>query len=169
MDLFTGQALNGGRIVAAAAPLGQFPLYLRAGTAIGFNARTPDVWAHGWATGALSTPGLAGWMYAPGGGGRGGRAGAAAAVSSGPGTLTGMTAGGQVRLTLRGAPAHAQVLVLATHPPRAVTVDGRALPEAPSAAALRKAGEGWTYSPGAFGGVTVKLAPAHGEATVTVR
>ena len=38
---------------------------MRAGTAIGWDARTPDVSGNGWATDALTQPGLAGWMYAP--------------------------------------------------------------------------------------------------------
>ncbi len=165
VDLFTGQVLTGGRTVVDNAALDEFPLYLRAGTAIGFNDRTPDVWPGGWRTSDLSKPGLAGWMYAPGTAGPGSPA-PAAGVSSGSGTLTGETAGGQVRLTLRGAPAHAQVLVLATHPPRTVSIDGRALPEASSAAALRNEAEGWTYSPGAFGGVTVKLSPRRGGSVI---
>lgn len=170
VDLFTGQVVTGGRTVVNNAALDEFPLYLRAGTAIGFNGRTPGVWPDGWGPGDLSKPGLAGWMYAPGAPGAPGPGAAAPAsgISSGAGTLTGATAGGQVRLTLRGAPAHVQVLVLATHRPRAVSVDGRMLPAASSAAALRNTAQGWVYSPGAFGGVMVKVSPRHGSGVITV-
>jgi hypothetical protein len=77
-------------------------------------------------------------------------------------------AGSRARLTLRGAPARTQVLVLTSRAPRSVTVDGHALPEATSVAALRKASVGWTFSPGVFGGVTVKLSPRGGVATVSL-
>src|SRR5205085_12276007 len=106
------------------AGLDEFPLYLRAGTAVGFNARTPGVWSGGWGPGDLARPGLAGWLYAPG------------------------APGGRARLVLRGAPSRAQVLVLTPHPPRSVTVNGRMLPRAAGAAALRGMSAGWTFSPG---------------------
>jgi alpha-glucosidase (family GH31 glycosyl hydrolase) len=179
INLFSGQAVRGGRTVVDEAGLDEFPLYLRAGAAIGFNARTPDMWAHGWGADDLSKAGYAGWMYAPGAAGPEGTGAAAGAgssvgagssatlaISSGAGTLSASAAGGRVRLTLRGAPPHAQVLVLASCAPRAVTVDGRPLPHAGSAAALRSAVQGWTFSSGAFGGVLVKLSPRHGAATV---
>jgi alpha-D-xyloside xylohydrolase len=159
VNLYTGQEFSGGQTITDSAGLDEFPLFMRAGTAIGFNSRNPDVL--GWGTSDLAVPGLAGWMYAPG-------AGTAQSVNSGPGTLTGATSGGQVSLTLRGAPARAQVLVLTQARPRSVTVDGRPLPEAASAAALRDAASGWVYTPGSFGGVTVKLAPRDGAASVGV-
>lgn len=159
VNVYTGQTYDGGQTITDDAGLDDFPLYMRAGTAIGFNSRDPDVL--GWGTDDLTAPGLAGWMYTPG-------AGSARSVSSGPGTLTGRTADGQVSLTLHGAPAHAQVLVLTSAAPRSVTVDGRALPEASSASALQSASAGWVYTPGPFGGVTIKLAPRDGTAAATV-
>ena len=67
VNVFTGQAYSGGQTVVDPAGLDEFPLYLRAGAAIGFNARTPDVWSDGWGPDDLAKPGLAGWLYAPGG------------------------------------------------------------------------------------------------------
>ncbi|MGH3169750.1 MAG: TIM-barrel domain-containing protein, partial [Trebonia sp.] len=165
VNLYTGQVISGGQTVTDSAGLDEFPLYMRAGTAIGFNSRNPNVL--GWGTSSLAVPGLAGWLYAPGAGTASGVS-TARALTSGPGTLTAGTAGGQVSLKLRGAPAHAQVLVLSQAPPRSVTVDGRPLPEAASAAALRNAASGWVYTPGSFGGVTVKFAPRDGAAAVGV-
>lgn len=143
VNLFSGQVVRGGRTVVDDAGPSEFPLYMRAGTMIGFNARTPGVWAHGWGISDLSQPGLAGWMYAPG-------------TSS------------RARLTLRGAAARTQILVLTSHAPRTVTVDGRALPKATSVAALRKTPRGWIFTPGPFGGVTIKIAPRGGAATVSL-
>jgi alpha-D-xyloside xylohydrolase len=143
VNLFSGQVVSGGQTVVNNVGLNEFPLYMRAGTMIGFNARTPGVWAHGWGTSDLSQPGLAGWMYAP-------------------------PAGSRARLTLRGAPARTQVLVLTSHAPRTVTVDGQALPEATSVAALRHASRGWIFTPGAFGGVTVKITSPGRAATVSL-
>lgn len=59
--------------------------------------------------------------------------------------------------------------MLASHAPRSVSADGRAMPQAADAAAPREMSAGWTYSPGAFGGVLVKLTPARGAATVEIR
>jgi alpha-glucosidase (family GH31 glycosyl hydrolase) len=159
-DLFGGRVLQGGRTVRDDAALNEFPLYMRAGTAIGFNARTPAVWARGWTTDELSASGLAGWLYAPGAGI------ARRAISSGPDTLTASTTDGRVRLRVRGAPARVQIVVLSPRPPRAATVDGRPLRHRLGAAALRRARQGWILSRGRFGGVIVKLAPRHGAATV---
>lgn len=98
INLFTGRVVSGGRTITDGVGLAEVPFYMRAGTAIGWDARTPDVWANGWATDALTQPGLADWMYAPGG--------RAAAISSSSGTLTAATAGRRItscRAVHRGA------------------------------------------------------------------
>ncbi len=159
VDLYSGQVVQGGQTITRQTSLDEFPLYLRAGGAIGFNARTPNIWTDGWGTDDLSKPDLSGWMYAP-------STGATSAVSSAPGHLTASTAGGHVRLALTGATARAQVLVLAAHPPASVLVDGQLLPPAADADALRGLDQGWTFSTGSFGGVVVKLAPQQGNAQV---
>jgi alpha-D-xyloside xylohydrolase len=159
-DMFAGRVLEGGRTLLDDATMNEFPLYVRAGTAIGFNARRPGVWARGWTTDQLSARGLAGWLYAPGAGV------ATPAISSGPGTLTASAAGGMVRLRVRGGPARVQILILNRRPPRAATVDGKPLPHRRSVAALRRSRQGWILSQGPFGGVIVKLSPRHGAATV---
>jgi alpha-D-xyloside xylohydrolase len=157
IDLYSGAVLDGGRTLVRDTPLDEIPLYIKAGAAIGFNLRTPDVWEAGWDTDALSQPGRAGWMVAPG-------SGPAAAIGADGGRL--VARGGALRLS--GAPAQAQVLVLAARAPRAVRVDGRRLPRL-DAGALRGAREGWTFTGPPFGGVLVKLAPRHGSARLIVR
>jgi hypothetical protein len=100
-------------------------------------------------------------MYAPG-------SAASGPASSGQSTLSATTVGARVRLVLHDAPAHAQVLVLMSHPPLSVSVDGQVLPRAADAAALRVASMGWMFSPGEFGGVLVKLSAASGTGTVQI-
>jgi alpha-D-xyloside xylohydrolase len=163
VDLHSGQSVSGGQAITRVTGLDEFPLYLRAGSAIGFNARTPEVWSDGWGTDDLSKPDLSGWMVAPPAGGE-----ATAAVSSAPGHLTATRAGGHVRVALRRATPRVQVLVLAAAPPATVMVDGEVLPHATDAALLRGLDRGWTFSAGSFGGVMVKLAPRRGNADIDV-
>ncbi|GLY88786.1 TIM-barrel domain-containing protein [Actinoallomurus iriomotensis] len=158
VDLYSGQTVTGGRTVTRTTGPDEFPLYLRAGTAIGFHDRATGDWG----TDDLSTQGRSGWMYAPGGGD-------AQPVSSDQGRLDASTRGGTVRLRLTGAPARAQVRVLLPSAPRSVTVNGRPLPEAADAAALGAADDGWTFTQGPFGGVVLKLLPHAGAANVTIR
>jgi alpha-D-xyloside xylohydrolase len=143
VDLYSGEVVDGGRHVTRAASLDEFPLYLRVGAAIGFNARTPDVWAQPWGENELDHPGRAGWMYAP-------------------------APGSNAALTLHGAPRETQVLVVTRHAPAAVKVDGRPIAHAASADALKRARSGWTMTNGPFGGVVIKLAPSGGATRIAL-
>jgi len=185
LDVFGGHVLDGSRTMVVDAQMDEFPLYVRAGSAIGFDARTPDIWTRGWTTDELSAPGLAGWLYAPGAGPSAGHRPSAAsvgaavtrgptaiatrAISSARASLSAWSAGRLVRLRVSDAPARVQILVLTTRAPRAVTMDGSALRRRTSVASLRAADQGWIVSRGAFGGVLVKLSPPHGIATVSLR
>ena len=140
VDLYSGQVVDGGRTITRETSLDEFPLYLRAGATIGFNTRALG----GWKTGDLSRPGLSGSLYAP-------------------------EPGGTVRLRVPGATPEAQVVVLMPHAPRAVTVDGRALPHVADTGTLRAEREGWTFASGPFGGVVLKLTPHGRTADVTIR
>ena len=185
LSVFGGHVLGGSRTIVVDAQLDEFPIYMRAGSAIGFNARTPDIWTRGWTTDELTSPRLAGWLSAPGGTRRsvgrrnlsalagasvtvGRTAIATPAISSGRATLNASTRSGRVRLLVSGAPVQVQILVLTDHAPRAVTVDGFALPHRASIGSLRAAGQGWMMSRGALGGMIVKLSPRNGTATVTI-
>jgi alpha-glucosidase (family GH31 glycosyl hydrolase) len=68
VDLYSGQVIEGGQTITRQASLDEFPLYLRAGAAIGFSSRVLGAWG----TNELTKPGLSGWLYAPGTGGGGG-------------------------------------------------------------------------------------------------
>jgi alpha-D-xyloside xylohydrolase len=158
VDLYSGRIVDGGRTITRPATPDEFPLYLRAGVAIGFNSRALG----GWDTDDLSKPGIGGWMYAP-------AAGTTQVIDPDTGRLSASTASGQIRLRLSGAPAQAQVLLPARKAPRSVTVDGRALPRARDVSALRAMDGGWTLTSGPFGGVVLKLAPRNGGANVLIR
>jgi len=159
VDLYSGKVITGGRTITRETTLDESPLYLRAGTAIGFNARTARIWRDGgWGTDDLAKAGLSGWMYAPG-------AGTTRAVSSAKGTLSATVDHGQARLTLTGSTRRVQVLLLSQHAPTRVSVNGHVLGQADD---LTGATQGWTYRPGPFGGVMIKLAPDHGSAHVDV-
>ncbi len=151
IDLYSGDVLDGGRTIVRTTSLDEMPLYIKAGSAIGFNLRAPDVWPSGWDVDALSPAGRAGWMVAPG-------AGHAVATGSGGGSLTSDGQPFGMSLELRGAPAESQILVLGQRAPYEIRVDGRTLPRFDGAAALRGAPAGWTFSGGAFGGALIKLA-----------
>jgi alpha-glucosidase (family GH31 glycosyl hydrolase) len=157
VDLHNGQVVDGGRTITRPTSLDEFPLYLRAGSAIGFNSRALG----GWETSDLSKQGLSGWLYAPGAGSR-------AAIGSDRGSLKASTTGRRVQLRLRDAPAHAQILVLAPQPPVSVMVDGRPLARAADTNSLRAMNEGWTLASGPFGGVVLKLAPRRGAADIDI-
>jgi alpha-D-xyloside xylohydrolase len=158
VDLHSGRLVDGGQTITRETSLEEFPLYLRAGAAIGFSSRSLG----GWGTDELSKPGLSGWMYAPAGGD-------AQAISSDQGRLSASATRGTVRLRLQDAPAKAQVLVLQQQAPGSVVVDGRPLPRAADTAALREMDQGWTFTSGPFGGVVVKLAPRHGSADLRLK
>lgn len=159
IDLYSGQVVSGGQTITRMTSLDELPLYMRAGGAIGFNARTPDIWGNGWGTDDLSVPGLTGWMYAPG-------RPATTAIASAPGQLHAATSNDRVHLTLTGTTPRAQVLVLAQQPPSAVTVDGQPLPQAVDPSALQGMDQGWTFTTGQFGGVLIKLTPPNGNASI---
>lgn len=160
IDLFNGDTVHGGQTITRSTGLSEFPLYLRAGSTIGFNERA-GIWPNAWDTSALSEPGLAGWLVAPGAGG-------GATVSSDPGRLAVTTRGDRTTLWLTGAPAEAQIVVMARQAPVHVVVDGRELPRASSTTSLKAMPVGWTFTNGPFGGILLKLRPDHGAVAVTM-
>ncbi|HEX6354898.1 glycoside hydrolase family 31 protein [Actinophytocola sp.] len=152
VDLYTGEVLDGGRHVVRESTLDEFPLFLRAGAAIGFNQRIDGVWPQPWGLNDLDRRDRAGWTYAPGTG---------TTVASNPfgGKLVARRDGGVIHLRVTGAPAETQVLLAVQGTPRRVVINGR-----PVARSLDGA-VGWTTKPAPFGGVLLKL---DGTSTVTV-
>jgi alpha-D-xyloside xylohydrolase len=158
-DLYTGEVVEGGRTIVRNSSLDDFPLYLRAGAAIGFNQRVDGVWKQPWGLGDLDRRDRTGWMYAPGDG---------PTVATNPvgGRMFAHSGHGTVRFALTGAPAETQVLVATKTTPRTVYIDGR--PVAASTGPLADRDVGWTMRPGPFGGILLKLRPRAGLSAVSI-
>ncbi len=138
IDLFDGRVVTGGRVVRRTTPLREFPLYLRAGTKIGFNLRDAHLWPRAWPLNALQLAGRAGWLS------------------------------GASSVALTHAPRESEVLFPRDSPPHSVKVDGHTVRRFGSAAALRAAPTGWTWNTTPFPGVVVKVRPRGGRARVSV-
>jgi alpha-D-xyloside xylohydrolase len=152
VDLYTGEVLNGGRHLVRESTLDDFPLYLRAGAAIGFNQRIDGVWPEPWGVNDLDRRDRAGWTYAPG-------PGTTVAANPFGGRLRAHSGGGKIHLTVTGAPAETQVMVAIPSTPRKVVIDGRPISQSLDSRV------GWATRPAPFGGVLLKLNPRHGTST----
>jgi alpha-D-xyloside xylohydrolase len=161
VDLGTGEALEGPVSLTRATPLDELPLYLRAGAAIPFNLREPDVWRAPWQLNDLFRAGRGAWLVAPGPAG-------AAGDSADYGSLRAVGVGGQLRIVLGRARRETQVVVLGNRTPSRVTIDGKEVARSASAATLRGARQGWLVARGRVPGVVLKLAPRNGRATVAL-
>jgi alpha-D-xyloside xylohydrolase len=159
VDVTRGTRHAGGRTIRRPTPLDELPLYLRAGTAVPFNARTPAIWSRPWQVDDLRRPGRAGWLLAPG-------PGSTTASSADAGSIGASTKGAVLELSLRRAPAETQVVVLTRERPAAVEIGGRRVAASGSAAALRRARTGWMFTRGPRGGVVLKLTGSRGVARV---
>ena len=60
IDVFTGARHTGGRSTTRASGAYDFPLYLRAGSALPFNSRSPGIWRDAWKADDLLRPVAAG-------------------------------------------------------------------------------------------------------------
>ena len=65
VDFFTGRRFAGGRTITRTSTSLDFPLYLRSGSALAANLRSPGVWADPWRVNDLIRPGRQGWLVAP--------------------------------------------------------------------------------------------------------
>jgi alpha-D-xyloside xylohydrolase len=157
IDLFNGSVASGH--VVRSSTLDEFPLYLRSGSAIPFNLRTPDVWASPWGVNDLDRRDRAGWLVSPSAAGR----------FSSPygGVLASRVVGSRLVLTLSGAPAESQVVVPGV---AATAVSLNGLPVSPSSVdVLRGQASGWTTTSGAFGGTVLKLHGGVSTAVISLR
>ena len=150
IDLWRGTRVHGPRTVTRRTPLAELPLYLRSGSAIPFDFRTPEVWTRKWDINDLGRSGRAGWVVAPGERKTVARAGRS-------GTLRAKVDGDRVEVSLQQAPREVQVLVADRRRPRALVLGGRAVSEAPSVAALRFRRSGWIHVTRPVVGTVVKL------------
>jgi alpha-D-xyloside xylohydrolase len=155
IDLHTGAELDGNQHLARPSTLDEFPLYLRAGAAIGFNQRIPGVWSQEWDLNDLNRPNRSGWTYAPG-------PNLTTATSPTGGTLLATSHNKTIRLLVAGAPTETQIMVATQATPSRVLIDGRPAPR--SLAGI----VGWTTQPAPFGGVLLKLHPRVGLSSVTI-
>lgn len=161
VDLGTGAKLRGPRSLTRPTPIDELPLYLRSGTAIPYNLRTPDVWQAPWGLNDLFREGRGGWVVAPGPTG-------ATGDSADYGSVRASATVKGLRVLLTRAPRETEVVVLGDRQPQKVTIGGRPFARASSAAALRGIEQGWVMRRGRLGGVLLKLAPAAGRAVVTL-
>jgi alpha-D-xyloside xylohydrolase len=157
-DLSTGARVAGPKTFTRPTPLGQLPLYLRSGTAIPYNLRTPDIWRSPWGASDLFRDGRGGWLLAPGA--------KAAGDSAEYGSIRSVTTGRRISLLLTRARLETEVLVLDRRVPARVLIDGRPVKRSSSLASLRAARQGWLPNAGATHGVVLKLAPRSGRSIV---
>jgi alpha-D-xyloside xylohydrolase len=155
VDLFAGSRASGPRSRSRASTLHDFPLYVRAGAALPYNARL-DVWAKPWRPDDLLRGDRQGWLAAP-------RAGASTATSSQGATLAVHAGERSVEVELRRGTREQQLLVLAEHPVCAVRAGAVELPRARSAAELRARPRGWLVEPAPRRAVVIKAETARGS------
>lgn len=160
-DLFAGTVVPGGRETRRPTPLSEFPLYLRAGAAIPFDVRSPQLWSRAWPTDALTMAGRAGWLYAPG-------PGTEHASAAGAGTFTATGSGSDFTAKLAGAAGETEVLVATGKSPRSVSIGGATVTGSRSSDDLRGRSTGWLRVTRPFPGILVKLAPKNGAASFSV-
>jgi alpha-D-xyloside xylohydrolase len=147
IDLHTGAVMQSGKHTVMST-LDDFPLYLRAGAAIGFNQRIGGVWPQPWQLNDLDREDRSGWTYAPG-------PGLTHATSPTGGTFLAHSGHGVTNIVVSGAPAETQIMIAGKDKPKRVLVDGRAVPE--TAGPLADVSVGWTMKPSPFGGILLKL------------
>jgi alpha-D-xyloside xylohydrolase len=158
-DLHTGAVVDGGRHIVRDSTLDDFPLYLRAGAAIGFNQRIDDVWPTPWDLNDLDRRDRSGWTYSP-------ATGQTVATSPTGGTFLAHSDRGTTTMLVAGAPAETQVMVTTRTTPGHVFINGR--PVAETTGPLSATAAGWTMKPGPFGGILLKLQPHLGISAVTI-
>ncbi|MSO96443.1 MAG: hypothetical protein EXQ81_11755 [Thermoleophilia bacterium] len=161
VDLGTGVARQGPATLRRPTPLAELPLYLREGAAIPFNLREPAIWADDWGLNDQFRTGRGGWLVAPGGQ-------AVSGSSVEYGSIKGASIGSTTKLQLTRARRETQVVVLDRRLPARVTIDGKPIARSSSAAALRRAKQGWLVRPAPTGGIVLKLAPRGGRSGVSL-
>jgi alpha-D-xyloside xylohydrolase len=147
IDLHTGAVLESGKHTVMST-LDDFPLYLRAGAAIGFNQRIDGVWPQAWGLNDLDRKDRSGWTYAPG-------PGLTHSTSPTGGTFLAHSGHGVTNIVVSGAPAETQIMVASQDKPKRVLVDGR--PVAETVGPLAGVSVGWSMKPAPFGGILLKL------------
>jgi alpha-D-xyloside xylohydrolase len=148
IDLFTGDRYTGRRTITRTSGPRDFPLYLRRGSAIPFNFRTPALWASAWRPDDLVLAGRQGWLVAP-------HRGARVEAVTGAARLVATQAARRIELRLTGAAREQQLLVHASGPVCSVALNGRRLPRLDGTPILRS-DSAWTFPGRARNTVAVK-------------
>jgi alpha-D-xyloside xylohydrolase len=140
IDLFSGSTFDGGATITRTNGARDFPLYLRAGSAIPDGFRAPVVWSKDWRPDDLLRPQRQGWLVAPAEGA------AVRSVADRGATLTSVTGkNGDTTISIRGALREEQLRVFPSRPTCGIRLAARALPRVPVAGlpAARSAWARW--------------------------
>ncbi len=156
IDLATGTVETGGASFERTTPLTELPVYLRAGAAIPFSARAPQLWPRPWPTDALRLRGRGGWLIAPAQ-----RATHARTTEFGSIAVTSAHRG-RTAIDVRHALRETQILIATIHVPTMVRIAGRLVARSRSLTQLQRAHEGWIVVRRPFPAVALKLAPRAG-------
>lgn len=137
IDVFTGARHTGGHSTTRANGAYDFPLYLRAGSALPFNSRSPRIWPDAWKADDLLRPARQGWLVGAGAGAT------SRSVASQGARLTATTgASGKTSVTVTHALSEQQLLVFPVRPACGVTLGGERLARMPLAS-LPQARSAW--------------------------
>ncbi|HST13835.1 MAG TPA: TIM-barrel domain-containing protein [Gaiellaceae bacterium] len=159
VDLFTGIAQNGGRTIDRTNGARDFPLYLRAGSAIPDAFRAPALWSRPWRVNDLLRPGRQGWIAAlrPG-------VSFASAADRGAVLAAQTDAHGRTQISIRGALREQQLLIYPDRPLCRISVGSATLTKAP-VRGLPRVSAGWSTWRHA---VVVKLSAARPTTTIAL-
>jgi alpha-D-xyloside xylohydrolase len=106
IDFFTGRRYTGGHTITRTSGPDDFPLYVRAGSAVADNFRTPSLWPTAWSPDDLLRADRQGWLVAP-------EPGATVTARDRASLLTARTAAdGSVDVRVTGALAQEQLRIL---------------------------------------------------------
>jgi alpha-D-xyloside xylohydrolase len=159
VSLWGGPDVVGPQQLETTVPLGTLPLYLRAGSAVPFDFRTPLVWSRPWGVNDLDQPGRIGWVYAPASG--------VTHASSSDERFAATTAAREIQVTVTGRRKEVELLVLTPRVPRTVLVDGRTAARS-TLVGLQRRRCGWTLTRSRFHGIVVKLTTTQTKSRVTI-
>ncbi|RDI74277.1 Glycosyl hydrolase family 31 [Gaiella occulta] len=160
VDMFTGAATRGPATVERTSGRADFPLYLRRGSALAFNARTPALWQDPWRVDDLVRGDRQGWLLAP-------AAATTARAADRGSTLTARTDGdGVTRVTISRARREQQLVVLGARRTCGVESGSSTLTRR-TAARLPLVPSGWTVETSRRRGIVVKIGNA--PRTVSLR
>lgn len=161
IDIFRGTTVVGPRTVTRSSTLAEFPVYLRRGTAVPFNAREPGIWEEPWRPDDLLRGDRQGWLVAP-------RLGAAAtAVDRSSRLAASVSASGSVEIEIADPRREQQILVVGLERVCRVTAGTTPVRHEDSPAGLRTVATGWAVETSGRRAIVVKAVA--GETKLSLR